>query len=192
MACTYCMSVAVSCTLYLVLVGGIRVTRAMPDSTMCVQCLRCGVLQSSFYVNKVSITQVGPLLNNLQYVLIWGDSGILDKDSLLGIIWLTEDALLPVNGLLGLIWSSAATLRHFGFVTHHSSLQRQKKKHHVINCSHEMNYMNNMCIQYTPLFLQASIINVNNAAVLRKFKQWNRASTVKQTKRCQKVFSGHR
>ena len=51
-----------------------------------------------------------------------------------------------------------------------------------------MNYMNNMCIQYTPLFPQASIINVNNAAVLRKFKQWNRASTVKQTKRCKKVF----
>ena len=36
---------------------------------------------------------------------------------------------------------------------------------------HEMNYMNNICIQYTPLFLQASIINVNNAVVLRKFKQ---------------------
>jgi len=38
--------------------------------------------------------------------------------------------------------------------------------------------MTNMCIQYTPLVLQASIINVNNAAVLRKLKQWNRASTV--------------
>ena len=147
-ACTYCMSIAVSCTSYLVLVGGIRVTRALPDSTMCVQCLRCGVLQSSLDVNKVSITQVGPLLNNLQYMLIWGDSGILDQDSLLGIIWLTEDALLLVV----------------------------------------MNYMNNMCIQYTPLILQACIINLNNAAVLRKFKQWNRASTVKQTKRCQKVL----
>jgi len=72
----------------------------------------------------------------------------------------------------------------------HSSFKPAKteKKHNVINCSHEMNYMNNMCIQYTLLFLQASIINVNNAAVLRKFRQWNRASTVKQTKRCQKVF----
>ena len=60
----------------------------------------------------------------------------------------------------------------------HSWFKPAKTEHNT-NCSHEMNYKNNMCIQYTPLFLQASIPDygclkekrsVNNAAVLRKFK----------------------